>query len=84
MTDDQITAIWDGMPGKFMVEWGYQQFARKVLEAVERPTPDLVPLKTELRWCLENGMYGQRTGLALQWALDLLNETQEAEASNAA
>ncbi|MFL9904469.1 hypothetical protein PQR71_41135 [Paraburkholderia fungorum] len=45
---------------------------------------DLDQLKAELRWCLENGMYGQRTGLALQWALDLLNEIKEGEVSSAA
>lgn len=33
---------------------------------------DLTELKAELRYCLDNGMYGQRTGLALQWALDIV------------
>jgi len=40
---------------------------------------DLEQLKAELQWCIENGTYGQRTGLALQWALDALNEIEEAE-----
>lgn len=36
MTDDEIIAIWEGMPGGysgFLKEWGYLQFANKLLEA---------------------------------------------------
>lgn len=40
---------------------------------------DLDQLKAELQWCLAHGEFGQRTGLALQWALDALNEIEEAE-----
>lgn len=37
---------------------------------------DLQELKAELRYCLDNGMYGQRTGLALQWALEIVEEIE--------
>lgn len=39
---------------------------------------DLAELKAELQWCIENGMHGPRTELALRWALEAL-ETIEAE-----
>ena len=38
---------------------------------------DLIELKAELRYCLDNGMYGQRTGLALQWALEIVEALEE-------
>jgi hypothetical protein len=79
MTNNEITAIWESMPGKFMVDWGYQQFAHKLLEAVERPVPDLQPLKAELRFCVENGTYGPRTGATLRWAMETLEEIMEEE-----
>jgi hypothetical protein len=42
--------------------------------------PDLSELKAELRYCLENGMFGPRTGAALQWALEELEKiTEEGE-----
>lgn len=36
LTDEQITEIWNGMPGGpggFRKQWGYQQFAKAVIEA---------------------------------------------------
>lgn len=45
------------------------------LREVEAAT-DLQQLKDELRYCLENGMYGPRTGVALQWALEALEEME--------
>ncbi|HEX7909948.1 MAG TPA: hypothetical protein VF534_17910 [Paraburkholderia sp.] len=80
MTDNQITAIWDGMPGGFSgfcVHWGYQQFARKILEAVGKPAPDTEPVKDELRWCIDNGMYGPRTEAALMWALEVIEAAEQ-------
>lgn len=35
---------------------------------------DLNALRDELRYCLDHGTFGQRTGLALQWALDVVND----------
>jgi hypothetical protein len=41
---------------------------------------DLPEIKSELRWCIDNGTYGPRTGAALRWALEAL-EAMEAEAT---
>lgn len=79
MTDDQITAIWNSMPGGhagFYKEWGYQQFARKLLEAVEKPAPDLQPLKAELRWCIDHAS-GPRTESTLRWALEIVEAMEQ-------
>lgn len=40
---------------------------------------DLPEVKSELRWCLENGSYGPRTGAALQWALSMIEAMEEGE-----
>lgn len=37
---------------------------------------DLDALRDELRYCIDHGTYGQRTGLALQWALEVVGEMQ--------
>ncbi|SDH11638.1 hypothetical protein SAMN05216466_107156 [Paraburkholderia phenazinium] len=76
MTNNEITAIWESIPGKFMVDFGYQQFAHRLLEAVEIRTSDIKPLAAELRWCLANAP-GPRTEAALQWALDTLEEMEQ-------
>jgi len=76
MTGDEIEAIWNRMPGGhegFCKQWGYVQFARKLLETVEKPVSDLQPLKAELRWCLENAS-GPRTEATLRWAIEVLEE----------
>jgi hypothetical protein len=57
-----------------MPDGGYMGCTRKRYAAT-----DLPELKAELQYCLDTGTYGQRTGLALQWALDALNEIEEAE-----
>jgi hypothetical protein len=83
MTNEEITAIWEAMPGGyagFLKDWGYLQFARKLLETVEKPAPELKPLKDELLFCVDNGTYGPSTGAALRWALEAL-EAIEAEAT---
>jgi hypothetical protein len=41
---------------------------------------DLPEVKSELRWCIDNGTYGPRTGAALRWALEAL-EAMEVEAT---
>jgi hypothetical protein len=33
---------------------------------------DLPEVKSELRWCIDNGTYGPRTGAALRWALEAI------------
>lgn len=79
MTDDKIIDIWESMPGgyaRFLIDWGYLQFARKLLDAVEKPAPDLAPIKDELQFCIDNGTYGPRTGAALRWALEALAELE--------
>ncbi|MEX3914813.1 hypothetical protein AB4Y43_01010 [Paraburkholderia sp. BR10872] len=38
---------------------------------------DLGALKDELRYCLDNGMYGPRTGAALLWALELVEDIEK-------
>lgn len=84
MTDDEITAIWNGMPGGhagFLIDWGYLTFARKLLETAERPAPELQPLKEELRFCVDNGQFGPRTGAALRWAIEAI-EAIEVEATS--
>ncbi|MGF6836995.1 hypothetical protein QF001_000862 [Paraburkholderia youngii] len=40
---------------------------------------DLHELKTELQWCIENGMHGPRTELALRWALEAIEKMEEQE-----
>jgi hypothetical protein len=83
MSNEEITAIWEAMPGGyagFLKDWGYLQFARKLIEATEKATPEIEPLNNELRFCIENGTYGPRTGAALRWALEAL-EAIEAEAT---
>lgn len=42
---------------------------------------DLVELKAELKWCIENGNRGPRTEAALMWALELV-EALELERSD--
>lgn len=37
---------------------------------------DIAEVKTELQWCLANGMYGPRTEIALRWALDLIEDME--------
>jgi hypothetical protein len=40
---------------------------------------DTEPLKTELRWAIDNGMHGPRTEATLRWALETLEEIMEEE-----
>lgn len=40
---------------------------------------DLAELKAELQYCIENGMYGPRTGLVLAAALELVAKLEERE-----
>ena len=40
----------------------------------EGPSVDLPALHEELKFCLDNGMYGPRTGAALLWALELVED----------
>jgi hypothetical protein len=40
---------------------------------------DLPEVKAELRWCIENGMHGPRTELALRWALEAIEKMEEQE-----
>lgn len=37
---------------------------------------DLETLRAELQWCIANNGDRQRTGLALQWALELVDEIE--------
>lgn len=46
-----------------------------------RKMTDLVELKAELKWCIENGNRGPRTEAALMWALELV-EALELERSD--
>jgi hypothetical protein len=39
---------------------------------------DLEAVKAELQWCIAEGTYGPRTGAALRWALEMI-EQMEAE-----
>ncbi|WP_161950080.1 hypothetical protein [Paraburkholderia monticola] len=39
--------------------------------------PEAPELKAELRWCIENGNYGPRTGAALRWALEAIEELEK-------
>lgn len=38
---------------------------------------DLDALKEELRYCLDHGMYGPRTGAALLWALEIVEDLEK-------
>jgi hypothetical protein len=38
---------------------------------------DLPEVKSELQWCIDNGMHGPRTEAALRWALEALEAIEE-------
>lgn len=46
------------------------------LDSADRRTNDLMSIKDELRFCIDNGMYGPRTGAALRWALEVLEDIE--------
>jgi hypothetical protein len=85
LTESRIGEIWHAMPGGdkgFMVDWGYMQFARAVETAVRGPDQDEEGRKAtvaELEWAIANNADRPRTQMALQWALDALNEIEEVE-----
>jgi hypothetical protein len=43
----------------------------------DRYKPDLGFLKSELKWCVDNGHYGPRTGAVLREALELVEELEK-------
>lgn len=38
---------------------------------------DLQELKAELQYCVENGQYGPRTGVALRWAVETVEAIEQ-------
>lgn len=85
LTESQIGAVFNSMPGGpqgFLIDWGYMQFARAIENAILGPELDedgRDALSSELQWAIANNEDRPRTGLALQWALDALNEIEEGE-----
>lgn len=40
----------------------------------DRYASDLPELRAELQYCISNGQFGPRTGVALRWALEIITE----------
>jgi hypothetical protein len=80
MTDDEIIAIWESMPGGakgFCRDWGYLQFARRLIGERSSNPEDLPSLKAELQWAASNNEDRPRTESAIRWALELVEELEE-------
>lgn len=68
----RVGAPISGQGNHIMPDGGYMRCTKGRYAAT-----DLTEVRSELRWCIDNGMHGPRTELALRWALEALEEMDE-------